>query len=612
MHRKPLFTFFLLLNVALSAVFSQQDAPVYDLEPYLVHPVQIANEAPLPTFATPVSLLDFDPRVDLQNRNFAEAQGDISVRGGTFENTGLVIGNLRIFDPQTGHYLAEIPIDPQMLGTPEVLTGYDALTEGFNASVGTISYSWTDISQTRGQASVALGENNLNTQSLYQSISHRGQRSTHGFDVGMARSSSDGAIEFGDHDMKRISARYQLKNDSLNWIIAGGYQDKFFGWPNLYTPFNVEETESIQTLLLLTEATLTPSTQSQIRVGGYYRRNTDDYEFDRDRPGLYNPYEHETEVGAGFAEWTLRTDSSMEISLSVEGIVDSIESTTLTNSFQSRSYGNLDLEISVEDLAENLNAYFHLGYADTNRDPGSLNPGLRLEYLGQTGAEGTSIWYTEVARSTQVPGYTAIGSSTSGLFAGNPNLGIERSVQLEAGHLFRTARFASQVALFWRQDSDLVDWTFSFDRSNARSANAVDMETTGLELRGAYAGEAFTIAASYAWLHKQETYADPEVDASFYALNFPVHRFTLSLDWSLSASINLRADNEIRIQKENPLRRSSEQAFLSMLSLRYSPTSETPWSIHIAVSNLWDSDYEEIPAVPASPRQFVLRAEYQW
>ena len=46
---------------------------------------ETANQRPVTTYETPISNLDFDPRVDFQSRNMAEAQGDISIRGGTFE-----------------------------------------------------------------------------------------------------------------------------------------------------------------------------------------------------------------------------------------------------------------------------------------------------------------------------------------------------------------------------------------------------------------------------------------------------------------------------------------------------------------------------------------------
>ena len=88
---------------------AQKSDPIQTLDVTIIRAGTVANETPLPTYAAPVSQLSFAPQVDLQSRNFGEAQGDISIRGGTFENTGLMLGKVAIFDPQTGHYLADGP-----------------------------------------------------------------------------------------------------------------------------------------------------------------------------------------------------------------------------------------------------------------------------------------------------------------------------------------------------------------------------------------------------------------------------------------------------------------------------------------------------------------------
>src|SRR3954469_16506395 len=132
-----------------------------------VYSPRVANQAPAGTFAMPVSALRFEPRVDLQTRNLAEAQADVTIRGGIFETTGFQIGALTLLDPQTGHYLAEIPIPPAMLGAPEVLTGADLARRVTNATSGAISYGWRPI-QTGGAASVGWGEHALQRGEFYQ------------------------------------------------------------------------------------------------------------------------------------------------------------------------------------------------------------------------------------------------------------------------------------------------------------------------------------------------------------------------------------------------------------------------------------------------------------
>ena len=95
--------------------FVQADDNTSELPALTVMGQETANQRPVTTYENPISNLDFDPRVDMQSRNMAEAQGDLSIRGGTFENTGIQVGSSTLLDPQTGHYSTEIPIAPEML-----------------------------------------------------------------------------------------------------------------------------------------------------------------------------------------------------------------------------------------------------------------------------------------------------------------------------------------------------------------------------------------------------------------------------------------------------------------------------------------------------------------
>ena len=172
-----------------------------------------------------------------------------------------------------------------MLTLPTIVTGYENQVLSFSANAGSVQYQWNPVSTAQRQLTFSLGENNLNTQSFYmvQPIGEEGKTAT--FDIGIARSESNGTIEFGDHDFKRYSGRIQLRSDHSRLNLVAGYQDKFFGWPNMYTPYNVQETEDIQTLLLLADYELELTPQSTLNFASYYRVNWDDYEFDRDRSG---------------------------------------------------------------------------------------------------------------------------------------------------------------------------------------------------------------------------------------------------------------------------------------------------------------------------------------
>ncbi|MGB0264256.1 MAG: TonB-dependent receptor, partial [Opitutales bacterium] len=252
--------FHLLSLAAFAATLAQadpieaaSDPAVYTLPNLTVHGQQTANVMPVSTYDTPVSNLEFDPRIDFQSRNMAEAQGDVTIRGGIFENTGFRIGSATLIDPQTGHYFAELPIAPEMLTAPDVLIGADNALYGFNSTVGTISYGWSQI-QEGGSATLGAGDHDLNFQRIHHGMTAAfGENNawSWGAEAEVSRSESDGTIANGDHDFDRVTGRVQLVGPKSQTDFFAGYQAKFFGWPNMYTPYGVNETENLKTRLFL-------------------------------------------------------------------------------------------------------------------------------------------------------------------------------------------------------------------------------------------------------------------------------------------------------------------------------------------------------------------------
>ena len=101
---------------------------------------RVANTRPAGTYAAPATTLRFDPLTELQSRGLAEGQSDVTVRGGIFENTGFKLGAVTVMDPQTGHYPAELPVDPVSMTDHEIAKGIDNAIQGFNSNIATVSY----------------------------------------------------------------------------------------------------------------------------------------------------------------------------------------------------------------------------------------------------------------------------------------------------------------------------------------------------------------------------------------------------------------------------------------------------------------------------------------
>jgi hypothetical protein len=605
----------LLVALCLAAPLCAQLTPV-SLPELLVYSPRVANQSPTGTFATPVSSLRYEPEVDVQARNLTEAQADVTIRGGIFENTGFKVGAVSVIDPQTGHYYADLPIAPAMLGAPQVWTGAEQAMATSASTVGAVDYGWRPV-QTGGVVALAAGTDGLNREEFYQGYvsDMRIFGARLAADVAWAHSESNGTIPFGDSHFDRVAARIQLAGATSQTDLFAGYQAKFFGWPNLYTPFNSDESENLQALLLAFNHRVDLGGGDFVEAGAYYRRNKDDYAFDRFAPlGPVHPYQHTTWVD-GFAVGGRESLGDFVLNYRGELLADELRSTSLIyGNFHTRTQTKFSLvpekTWALDDGAK-LVVQAGASLDSTNHDGSAVSP--VVEIAREQASSPWSRIYLSYATTTQEPSYTALNSSpNSGLFRGNPTLGRETSHNLEAGVSGTADGWVGQAAVFYRKDDDLVDWTY-LQSVFGRTANAVDVSTTGAEfvLRRSWIG--WDLVLGYTVLTKDPDYHGALVDASFYALNYARQRLTAAIVMRVNNEIEVRMDNAARIQAANLLRTvGGNDAIISSLSLTYRPTAWHRTTFTVQADNLWNSSFQEVPAVPASRRQLSAGVAYAW
>jgi hypothetical protein len=542
----------------------------------------------------------------------AEAQADVTIRGDTFENTGLQVGALSLFDPQTGHYLMELPIAPVMLGAPGILTGADHALESMNSTAGSVDYQWKPVSQA-GFLTGALGTDALEREELYQGLTGIG--SPHlAADADWAHSSGNGTVPFGDFHFDRADARAEWVAPGSQTDVFAGYQASFFGWPNLYTPFDSDETENLQTVLVDVNNREDLGEGQFFEAGGFYRRNKDDYAFDRFAPlGAVHPYQHTTwEYGASVGGRYIV--EGLYINFHAEETTDALQSTSLIyGPYHSRDLEKVAVLPEEQWVVTGAVVTLKAGatYDDSNRASGVISPVAELSEQWNTGA--LSRIYASFSTTTQMPDYTALDSSpTAGLFLGNPDLGREVSRDSEVGISGALFGWSAKGAVFYRRDDNLVDWTY-LDGVFGRSANPVNIDTTGVEVVARRSWSLLTTVIGYTYLAKDANYLGAPVTASFYALNYARQRLTAAFIATLTENWDLRLDNEARIQEPDALRtQGGNDAWVSSLGLAWHPTGRHNLEFTLQVDNLWNSAFQSVPAVPASRRQLSFGATYGW
>jgi len=199
-----------------------------------------------------------------------------------------------------------------------------------------------------------------------------------------------------------------------------------------------------------------------------------------------------------------------------------------------------------------------------------------------------------------------------GLFGGNPELGREKARQLSVFIRKEVWDWTGSMTLFYRSDSDLVDWTFFTGVPFSRQANPVDLNVLGMQALFTRQWNSLNLVAGYTYLDKHADYGENDVDASFYALNFARHRATLALRYQLASRLELRLDNEYRVQEDNPLRIGKDKTYLASLALAWAPANIKGLVLTLTADNITDSDYQFFPGTPAVGRQLSMSAAFNW
>jgi hypothetical protein len=602
-------------TLVLATGAAAQDNDDEELTEITVTAARVANTRPAGTFSAVATALRFDPITELQSRGLPEGQADVTVRGGLFENTGFRAGAVTVIDPQTGHYAAELPIDPDLLDAPALLVGVDNAVAGFNSNIATIDYAFRQIEE-GGSVLLGGGSDSLRFGSVQlANTAVTGSGREIGYAMTVAQSSGDGTVDNGDHDFARYNVHLQTGDSTRQTDVVLSYQDKFYGWPGAYTGFaSLPETDHTKTTLALGNHRIEQNA-GFVEVGAFFRHLEDDYDFDRRTTEAGGPgsFDHETRV-YGIGVEGLHAGAGLEWRYAAQATADELVfSTDLTEGdFTSRDYISASL-VPTWRIDGGNGREIALQFGGTvdwsNRDGSEFSPVLGVTARSDSGSESRFLAF-EYAATSQLPGYTALNSRPTGLFGGNPDLGREKARQLSLSAGLDRGPWNVKVTVFYREDDDLVDWTFATGAPFARQANAVDIDVAGVELFGRARWSNVDLIASYTYLDKDADYGSATVDASFYALNFATHRATAAMLYRFGRAFELRFDSEYRRQRNNPLRAGSDEALLASLSLAWEP--QGGFGVALTADNLTDDDYQQFPGTPAVGRQVSLSARYQW
>ncbi|MEA2043051.1 MAG: TonB-dependent receptor [Bacteroidota bacterium] len=581
---------------------------------------------------------------DIRSRGADGIQSDISMRGGNFEQTLILLDGISINDVQTGHHNMNIPVNLNAIERIEILQGPGNRYYGLNAYSGAINIVTKTPENRNLGISTFYGSDHTFGTAASVNLGTETFKSLLAINYSQSDGYIDEPVNNTDYTKGNIFYKGVLRLSKLFLHINAGYNHKAFGANDFYTPsfpWQYEKTSagfaSIQT---------TFGKAVKISPSLWYRRHQDRFELFRediyqrqndyfingnDTAGFGGGYYysghnyHLSNVWGGkiiartagrFGKTSFGTDiryeqlfsnvlgADMKTSLPVPGS-DFGQFTKSGNRNQMNSF--------IEHYAALNNFAFSAGGAlALSPDFKPLTTGgIDLSY---SFSDDTKI-YTSFNRSARLPSYTDLYYSGP-TNIGNPDLKPETALSCELGIKNNNPNFSYYLNTYLRYGNNTIDWVKNSEEEQWQSQNSTKLRTYGSE-----AGIVFNFSnTGLKTLRLSYTYNNTEVqDSEFiskYVMDYLQHQVKTSVNHRFLK--NFRASWQIRLEdragsytdynsENNPVTKY-KPILLADAKLSY---SKNTFRIFGELSNILDTEYHEISSVVMPGREFRIGVDWR-
>ncbi len=566
-------------------------------------------------------LLDVVGGVDVQSRGGFGVQGDLTMRGSTFNGVLLLLDGARINDPMTGHFLMDLPIPLSEIARVEVLRGPATALYGPDALGGVVHLitktglqeKQRDNAGFSAEANGTYGKHNLydaggaaRHRSEERAIS--GAVSFQGSDGQTARDGDGNPVSDPrggsiQTDFARRTATAAISQDlgGPTFYARAGVDDREFSAWHYYTSSSFDKArEATSTFWLQSRLTSDQAAEYpwQVQVSG--KQHRDRYTFNPAPPFSTNRH----------------TSRMLNVQGQVSRTIGDVRLTT-GGSGQLRGIDSNALGLRSDVMG---GGFLSLQWQATSRL--TINQSTRVDYDPLYGVEPTPQLFLAYdlgpatlraggGRAVRAPDYLERFIENGGN-QGDPNLDSEQSWSGEIGadvQLPQNVGF--HVTGFARDTEDLIDYLFDSGEEKFFAQN-LDSRTRGIETEATFDR---TFQSSRIHLESSYTYLDSEFDvepvsAYKYAVTTPRHLLQGSASFALgSTTVGLQGLWKERVSDAGPAPQSFA-VFHGRLQHAVQLGGSTA-TLSLEVRNLLDEEYSEIFDAPLPGRMLLVGASVQ-
>ena len=404
--------------------------------------------------------------IDMRRRGAEGVQADINIRGAGFEQNAVLVDGVRLYDPQTGHFLMDLPITSGDVESIEILKGASSSLYGPNAFGGVINIKTKKPKGVHVKASAEGGsfdyfKTALSVTNPFGPINNR-------FSIEESRSS--GYRPETNFNILSLSNSSSVKTFLGVYNALFGFLKKDFGANQFYSNLYPNEEEHTDTRFFKIDGQAEDGDLT-VRPNLFLRRHWDKFALDTNRPGWQTNYSTTYDYGGG-ADFVMKNDAA-DVSYGFLVTRDTINSTNMGihERFSEAFYGEVAPKI-------NDRVYTNLGLRVDHFDrfgwQCSPSVGLKYAISKEVSLKGS------VGRAYRIPTFTDL------YYRDAANIGLssllpESSWTYEAGMDCQSGAFKCSAVYFYRTSSDTIDWIRYSPSDPWRAANIGSARTNGFE-----------------------------------------------------------------------------------------------------------------------------------
>ncbi len=536
------------------------------------------------TLATPLDPLRSDASIFLEQRGSGGAQTDLTLRGGSFEQTLVLLNGFRINDSQASHHNLDLPVPLEAMDSIQVLHGAGSTLHGADALSGAVDFLTAAPHADLLQLNSGFGSFGASEQSLLAELSRPRWSSrltgSHNLSTGFTM----------DRDYRNQTASNE------DWIgsrlgltdLLFAASDRSFGADQFYG--NYPSWERTKGWFAGIRQELGARTQAAFA----YRRHTDEYVLVRDDPALYENNHIDGSWQASLRH-TVPVVSSSVLLMGVEADGDSIDSNNLGRHARNRASGYLDLDLRPAKARWGLSAGI--------REEG-FSGGFQTVFAPHLAGSYRVANSVKVRASGgygfRIPTYTDLYYSDPTTI-GNPNLRPESAWSGDGGVDWNPgARLAISVTGFYSRQHDAIDYVRSSSQLPWQAVNLSGLHFAGVESSVTWLATK-TQTIRVAWTSLFGAQSALHGLQSEYVFNYPVENAHVEWAAALGRKFNLR--NTVQIAQ------------------RYQQTAYPVWDMalthdsgfgkwarirpYLRLANLSNTGYQEIQGVAMPGRSIT-------